>query len=379
MTSTAASPDLSPHLPDGIVAGGVLVALAASAGTAASPAPGFIKIAPRGRVTTRNGESYSFDPEGLSARFNQDDVSLPIDFEHSTVHLAAKGQRSDAIGWIDQLEARADGIYGRVDWLDAGKAALAARTHRYVSPTFHRDADGNATWLHSVALVTAPALANMPALAHAGAHNPEKPMNEKIAAALGLAAGTSEAAILSAIAALKTKPEIQLDPAKLSATLGLAAGADEAAILTAIGALKKPEDGELVTLAATRTELATTRTELAALQATVRKGTVDQLLDAALAEKRIVPAQRESYATLCATDDGLKQVTALLAATPPALGASGLDGKNPGTGEAKVVDPVALAAQANAYLSAQSAAGNPISFVDAFAHAQAEAEKGAAK
>ena len=325
--------------------GDVVVALAAGAGGEATRAPEWIKIAPRGRTATRDGRSYAFDPEALAARFNADDVKVPVDFEHGTIHLAAKGQRTDAIGWVEELAARGDGLYGRVDWLDAGRAALAARTHRYVSPTFPHDAGGNAVFLHSVALVTAPALSNMPALAGAQSQQPtpDIAMSDKIAAALGLAAGTSEAALLSAITDLT----------------------------------KKADDGGDV--ASLQTALSTTQTELAALQATMRKGVVDTLLDTALKEKRIVPAQRESYASLCATDAGLTHVSALLAATPPALGASGLDGKLPGEGGTKAVDPVALAAKANAYLSAQITAGNPISYIDAFAHVQAEAEKEAGK
>lgn len=354
--------------------GDVVVALAAAAGAVAGPASDWIKIAPRGRVGTRDGRSYAFDPEALAARFAGDDVKVPVDFEHGTIHLAAKGQRTDAIGWIEELVARDDGLYGRVDWLDAGKAALAARTHRYVSPTFPHDADGNAVFLHSVALVTAPALSNMPALAGAHSQQPstDSAMSEKIAAALGLAAGTSEAAILAAIPGLVKK----LDEGKVATALGLAAGADETAVLSAIAQLKAKPEGDLASLQAA---LSTTQTELAALQAATRKGVVDTLLDTALKEKRIVPAQRDSYASLCATDAGLKQVTALLAATPPGLGVSGLDDRLPGEGGTKAVDPVALAAKAKAYLSAQTTAGNPISYIDAFAHVQAEAEKEAGK
>ena len=168
----------------------------------------------------------------------------------------------------------------------------------------------------------------------------------------------------------------KLDEAKVITALGLPANANETAVLAAIAELNKKPDGDVASL---RAELSTTQSELAALQATTRKGVVDTLLDTALKEKRIVPAQRESYAALCATDAGLTQVTALLAATPPALGPSGLDDKLPGEGGTKAVDPVALAAKANAYLSAQTAAGNTISYVDAFAHVQAEAEKDAAK
>lgn len=50
----------------------------------------WIKIAPRGPTTTRTRKPYAFDPEALAARFNADDVKVPIDFDHGIVRL---GQR----------------------------------------------------------------------------------------------------------------------------------------------------------------------------------------------------------------------------------------------------------------------------------------------
>lgn len=318
--------------------GDVVVALSADAGGTVA-APEWIKIAPRGRITTRTDKSYAFDPETLAARFNADDVRLPIDFEHATVHLAAKGERVDAIGWIEAMEARADGLYGRVEWLAAGKEALAARTHRYVSPTFHHDDAGGVTWLHSVALTTAPALSNMPALAHAGKDAPTKPetgMTTKIAAALGLAETADETACLSAISTLKADT--------VSAEV---------------------HNQTLATLSATKDELAE-------LKASIRKGEVEGLLEGALTAKKIVPAQRDQFAKLCATDEGLAQVRALLDATPAGLGASGLDGKTPETGDADEVSPATLAAEVSAFQKAQADAGNPITYLDAFGQVTAK-------
>ncbi|EAU40166.1 hypothetical protein FP2506_11437 [Fulvimarina pelagi HTCC2506] len=338
----------STPVPAAVSAGDVLVQLAAQVGGPASPAPDWIKIAPRGRVTDRNGATHVFDPEALAARFAADDTKIPLDFDHSTVLLGAKGQRSDAVGWIEEMEARADGLYGRVDWLDTGKAALAARTHRYISPSFPRDTAGNAGWIHSVALVTAPALSKMPALAHAD---------------------------------LSLKPDTEHTMshyAALAATLGLGSDATETAVLAAVQKLK---DGDKVDKAVhdqTLANLASTTKQLQTLQAAGRKASVDAVLEQALKEKRIVPAQRETYEALCASDEGLEHVKALLAATPANLTASGLDGKkpDPGTGgEPAEIDPVVLAAKANEYLSAQHAAGNPITYLSAFNHVEAELEK----
>jgi phage I-like protein len=129
-------------------------------------APEWVKVTPRGSVVTRDGRSYRFDPEKLLARFAADGVDIPVDLDHAISRKTTFGERADAVGWVKELHSRADGLYARVEWLKEGLDALAARTHRFISPTFRHDDSGSATWLHSVALVAAPALA-MPALAAA--------------------------------------------------------------------------------------------------------------------------------------------------------------------------------------------------------------------
>ncbi|MGQ3674667.1 phage protease [Xanthobacter sp. TB0139] len=168
--------------------------------------PATIKVAPAGRVTTRDGRSYQFDPALLVSRFQADGIDLPVDLDHATSRRAAMGERADAVGWVKNLHAKADGIYAQVDWLEGGKAVLAARTHRYISPTFKHDPGGAATWLHSVALVTAPAL-SMPAVADASPAVPSQFMGQ-LAGALGLdQAMADESAVLAAVARLMAKHE----------------------------------------------------------------------------------------------------------------------------------------------------------------------------
>ncbi|WP_288582018.1 phage protease, partial [uncultured Methylobacterium sp.] len=177
----------------GVVAGEV--AVAAAGGDQA--APEWIRVTPRGTAGTRDGRSYSFDPEKLVARFAADAVDVAVDTDHGLALRAVKGERVDAVGYAAELQARPDGTYARVTWNDGGRAVLAARTHRYVSPTFHHDEAGRATWLHSISLVAAPAL-SMPALLHALGHTPE-PSMKRIAAALGLPETADEAACLAAL------------------------------------------------------------------------------------------------------------------------------------------------------------------------------------
>ncbi|MCZ8159104.1 MAG: hypothetical protein O9256_04380 [Rhizobiaceae bacterium] len=174
-----------------------------------SVTPEWIKVAPRGRFTARDGRSFEVSPEALTERFNADGISIPVDLNHSTILKATKGDESPAYGWIEELQARSDGLYGRVKWLDRGRSVLAEKSHPYLSPAFgSTDSKGRATWLHSVALVATPAVA-MPALASAQTNEEETTAmaNKKIAQALGLSADVSEDDLLSAIANLRAKAD----------------------------------------------------------------------------------------------------------------------------------------------------------------------------
>lgn len=115
---------------------------------------------------------------------------------------------------------------------------------------------------------------------------------------------------------------------KIAQALGLAEAADETACLSAIATLSQRVDKAVHDQ--TLQTLSTTTAELTALKSEGRTKKVADLLEGALKAKKITPAQRAELETLCATDDGLAGVEKLIAATAPGLGASGLDGKQPG-------------------------------------------------
>lgn len=328
MARRSATP--SAPLASGVIAGEVAAHLAADG----DAPPAWIKLTPAGRVATRDGRSYAFDPAALAARFRTEGIDIPVDLDHGVSKRAMFGEAGAVVGWIKEVEARADGTWGRVEWLPAGLETLAARTHRYVSPTFHHADDGTATWLHSISLVPAPALA-MPAVASATPTPSETSMLKAIAAALGLADTADEAACLAAISTMS-------------------AGKVDKALY----------DQAVANLAAANAQVIEAERSFTALNATIRKGKVDALLDEALKAKKILPAQRPQFAALCATDEGLAQVEALLASTPAHLQASGLDSQAPATGDAPT-DPAALSAAAAAYQKKLAEGGVTISHADA--------------
>lgn len=248
-----------------------------------------------GTIRTRDGRSYRIDLAKLAARFAADGVKIPVDINHATEILAPQGQRADPVGWITAVEIEGAALLGTIEWIDPAGAVALLRAYPYVSPAFPAS-KGEAEWLKSVALVTSPALGNQPALAAAD-RSPEEVQEicmKTVATALGLAETATEAEYLAAVTSLQSK------------------AADTVA--------KAIHDETVAKLAATTAELTQIRDA-------ARKGKVDAVIEGALKAKKILPAQKGHYVSLCATDEGLAAVEALLAASPELLGASGLDDK----------------------------------------------------
>jgi Mu-like prophage I protein len=90
---------------------------------------------------------------------------LPVDYDHSIDLAAPKGLPAPAAGWIDQLEARADGIWGRVAWTARAAASIAALEYRHISPVFDHTRGGAVVRILRAALTNSPAIPNLTALA----------------------------------------------------------------------------------------------------------------------------------------------------------------------------------------------------------------------
>ncbi|SCM75433.1 putative prophage MuSo2 protein [uncultured Pleomorphomonas sp.] len=313
---------------------GLVTASVTLAADAISP-PAMIQIAPRGRVEARDGRSFEFRPEDLVARFAADGVDIPVDLDHAS----AGGGNPHTVGWVKRLEARADGLWAAVEWLEEGVAVLKARTRRYISPAIRHTDDGTAVWIHSVALVAAPALA-MGAVASTQPGLDQEPSMKSIAAYLGLSESASETAILAAVTDLKAKSVSKADHDAAVAKLG-------ADLVTANG------------------KVADLETKLSAIKSADHTAKVNTLLEAALKDKKILPAEREHYAKLAATPEGLLSVTAIIGGASAKLGASGLDGSNPPESHAQ--GAADLAAKITAYVNEQAKLGITVTAVDALA------------
>ncbi len=191
-----------------ISVGTCIVPLAADAITVDGKATRRMMIAPRGAVEARDGRAFSFNPENLAARYVKDGIPIPLDIDHAIPIKGALGERADAVGWVTNLTAEPDGLYGDFELLEPGRAALTARTHRFLSPASRtprgrgqldpfRRPRRHARLAHGRRRV---------GVRHRRPHHhtntsPE-PSMKQVAQALGLRPEASEAACLSAITAL---------------------------------------------------------------------------------------------------------------------------------------------------------------------------------
>jgi phage I-like protein len=100
-------------------------------------APEWVHLIPAGDMQARDGRRFWLsNPRAVVLNSIDPKADLPIDYEHQS---ETPDKRSNgpipAAGWIKQLEARADGIWGRVTWTERAAAMIAAREYRYLSPT----------------------------------------------------------------------------------------------------------------------------------------------------------------------------------------------------------------------------------------------------
>jgi len=240
--------------------------------------PEWVQFTPRGSVTARDDRKFNINPEVLVERFKADGISLPIDIDHATVKRAATGESAPAVGWIEELQARDGGLWGRVSWLKEGLRTLAEKTHRYISPTLKVGENGIAVWLHSAALVAAPAL-SMPAVASADVSQKGKEtmLDQKIIAALGLKPDASNEDVIAGIAALA---------AKADGTNALIAG---------LASVTKTLSGQVVA---------------------ARDKRIERQVDHAIATGSATPALRDFCITLANTDEALLEEFCAKIGTP---------------------------------------------------------------
>lgn len=262
-----------------------LIALCSAIALPDAPgAPEWVHLVPMpGPVRTVDGRGpYRVtDAKAVIAASLADPRGIPVDENHATQIAGARGEPAPARAWVKDLEARDDGIWGRVEWNATGEALMSERAYRGLSPVLVHRRDGSILQIRSVALTNTPNLIGLTAL------NTESPMNwANVAKALGLDETASEEAILGAIAKLKGPVEaMQSSLAAIGTALGVET--QDAAAIEAAARLVAGGRDNLVSLQAENAQL---KTRLDTLEAGTRKATSKAYVEGELARGRLIPA-----------------------------------------------------------------------------------------
>lgn len=326
------------------VAFSVLASVLPDTGAGEDGPPDWIKLTPLGKVQGRDGRGpYDFGDAARAAAVVAASTAYAgtvdplIDYDHAFDLAAARGLgKAPAAGWIKELQARADGIYARVDWTAAGAASLKSREYRYVSPTFNHTADGTVLRVLRAALTNHPNL-YLPALASAGAHQEHcmDPTLTALLAALGMPAATDvNGAIARVHGLVTTAASVRADLDRIATAAGLAAGAAPTAIAAAVSA--EPDPKAWVPMA-TYTATASALTEL-------QGKTVEQeaaaAIDKAMDEGKVPPVMRDHYLKVYRFDPaGWPAMASVMPViVPPGKTADGTRGKPPAAAGAGLDD-----------------------------------------
>lgn len=287
--------------------------------TAGGEVPDWIHLLPAGAqvMTADHRGPYRLDDPAAVVTAAQG-ARLPIDENHAIDWAAPRGEPSPARGYIVELQARDDGIWGRVDWTQAGRALLADRAYLGISPAIVLDRAKRIIGIARASLTNKPNLRGLTAL-----HAEEDGMSlTAIARALGLAEDATEAQVLDGIARIRPAAEqttaLQSQVGEIGVALGLAEGAEPDAILAAARARATGRSEGEIALQAEVNQLAT---ELRDLRQAGARAKAETFVDRAIAEMRPgVKVSRDRWIALHMADPAATeaQINGI-----PALGRAG--------------------------------------------------------
>ncbi|UWQ76823.1 phage protease [Leisingera sp. M658] len=276
--------------------------------TAAAGAPDWVHLLPTtsGLVQTndRRGPYNVTDAEKIIAASFAGTDKLVIDENHATDLAAPKGLPAPARGWITEMQAREDGIWGRVEWTGTGRALLEDRAFSGLSPVVGLPAPGSReiVAIRRASLVNQPNLLGLTALNQQ--ENETMTFQETLAKLLGLASDASEDDITKALKALKPgeSTALQSQMGEIGVALGCVQGAAAADILAAAKGAGADEgkDAQIVALQSSISALEGTVAVLSetvtTAQAATQKTASELVIDQAIREMRVgVQPSRDEY------------------------------------------------------------------------------------
>lgn len=264
-------------------------------------------LVPAGKFEARDGRAFDAGDkaamEAIVARTRQYHgiTEIVVDYDHQSVFGAKDGVggTARAAGWIKELQVRDDGIWGRVEWTASAKTSIEAGEYRYLSPVIPHRKDGSIILILNAALTNTPALDLTAAAASALFPTAEGTDMEKILTALGLAKGSGEDAVLTAINAMLSNSAavtaLTAERKRFAEAAGLTADAKADDVVAALTAKASPDPTKFVPFAA----FAELRDEVKTLKQGAASSRAEDAVDAAMKAGQITPAQKDwalSYA-----------------------------------------------------------------------------------
>lgn len=253
----------------------------------------WLPLIPPGVFSGLDGRTWNnSNPDAVVAAFTR---KRPFDVEHATHILGPQGKPAPAYGWIEALENIDGEVWGMVEWNEDGERVLGAKNYAFYSPSFAYDANGVVRRITSAALTNDPNLDQLPAL---NREETPMPLPVELTQALGLGADADIAAAITAIGSLKSEHQIAMNRA--------AAGPD-------LTKFVPKETFDLAMNRATKAEALVKETEEAKLAT---------LVDGAIAEGKIAPANKEMFLVMCRAEGGVEQFKQFVASAPVIADAS---------------------------------------------------------
>jgi phage I-like protein len=237
--------------------------------------PEWVHLIPAGRFSGRDGRGpYTLDAASVKRHFEPQ----AIDYEHQSSYARINGQPAPAAGWVQEIDIKPDGVWGRVEWTSRAAAHIAAKEYRFLSPVFNYEGKTG-----RVAALSGAALTNQPNLHLTALNRRDDGQDIQISQTKGSDMTLEE--LLAATETAAMKKELDLPDDADAITIIKAAHAR----LTAQPAQAQAESAELKLL---RAEHARVQAHIATLEKEREDKRVTEAVDAALAAHKISPASR---------------------------------------------------------------------------------------
>ena len=145
--------------------------------------PEWVHLLPSGLVRTVDGRG-PYHVKSLqavaSASMANSPHRLPIDECHATDKAQPLGLAAPARGWIVEMQARADGLWGRVEWGRTGRSLLEDRAYQGISPAVLHTVNGEILKVLRASLTNTQNLQGLTSLHSQHRGTPQaKPLNEE--------------------------------------------------------------------------------------------------------------------------------------------------------------------------------------------------------